>query len=146
MLQNWYRLVNLVAQPLLLLAMDQTLLGCKAIRYGDKYTVSPMRTFYSLIYLIPSHRTPVTSFRRRSDIANERLPTRVDSSSPISPTFPPPSMRRGSEDGINMEMLIKKTLSEDVDDGGYVQRIADTIAKERPPVGRPRALKRFETT
>ncbi|KAF4566089.1 hypothetical protein EYR40_002095 [Pleurotus pulmonarius] len=83
---------------------------------------------------------------RRSDIANERLPTRVDSSSPVSPTFPPPSMRRGSEDGINMEMLIKKTLSEDVDDGGYVQRIADTIAKERPPVGRPRALKRFETT
>ncbi|KAJ8488250.1 hypothetical protein ONZ45_g14019 [Pleurotus djamor] len=65
---------------------------------------------------------------RRSDIANERLP-KMDQSSPTSPIFPPPSMRRGSqEEGIDMEMLIRKTLQEDADDGG------------------PRALKRFETT
>ncbi|KAL0959361.1 hypothetical protein HGRIS_014615 [Hohenbuehelia grisea] len=83
---------------------------------------------------------------RRSDLLNEKLPTKMPES-PMSATFPPPSMRRGSgDDSITMEMLIKKTLEEESEDGGLVDRIASTIARERPPTGRPRALKRHETT
>jgi serine/threonine-protein phosphatase 2B catalytic subunit len=45
-----------------------------------------------------------------------------------------------------MEALIRRTLEDDnVDEGGVVDRIAEQIARERAPHGRPRALKRHET-
>jgi serine/threonine-protein phosphatase 2B catalytic subunit len=47
-----------------------------------------------------------------------------------------------------MEALIRRTLEDDgegVDEGGVVDRIAEQIARERAPQGKPRALKRFET-
>ncbi|KAI0916645.1 hypothetical protein AcV5_003073 [Taiwanofungus camphoratus] len=99
---------------------------------------------------------------RRSDMANERLPTYAASA---LPSVPVPSMRlpglsmrsqnlngnaSGSEDGeeeqISMEALIRRALEEEgVDDGGLVEKLAERIARGRRPTGRPRALKRFET-
>ena len=52
---------------------------------------------------------------------------------------------RRSSDGMDMEDLIKKTLEEDNDEGGVVERIADSIAKGRMPVSRPSGLKRHGT-
>lgn len=52
-------------------------------------------------------------------------------------------------EGLNMEMLIKKTLEEeDEDSDGIVERLAERIARTRrgERVGRPQALKRHETT
>jgi len=47
---------------------------------------------------------------------------------------------------MGMEALIRQTLEDDnVDEGGVVDRIAEQIARERAPQGRPRPLKRFET-
>ena len=46
----------------------------------------------------------------------------------------------------NREELIKKALEEDDDGDNVVERLADRIARSRKPQGRPRALKRFETT
>ena len=45
-----------------------------------------------------------------------------------------------------MEYLIKKTLEEEEDDSGVVERLAEKIARGRKPTGRPRPLKRHETT
>ncbi|TRM56652.1 Metallo-dependent phosphatase-like protein [Schizophyllum amplum] len=83
---------------------------------------------------------------RRSDLINERLPEYDP-----SPTIFPASMRlpgrRGSGDeGINMEFLIKKTLEEESQDSGVVERLAEKIARGRKVTGRPRPLKRHETT
>lgn len=52
--------------------------------------------------------------------------------------------RLGS-DNVNMEMLIRKALAEDLalDDGGVVERLAERIARGR--VARPAALKRHGT-
>ncbi|KAF9070500.1 Metallo-dependent phosphatase-like protein [Rhodocollybia butyracea] len=92
---------------------------------------------------------------RRSDLMNERLPIFEPDSSPTAPSptamFPPPSMRvpgrrSTSGEGLNMEMLIKRTLEEEGDDTGIVERLADKIARGRRPTGRPQPLKRFETT
>lgn len=92
---------------------------------------------------------------RRSDLMNERLPVfEPDSSPSASPTtmFPPPSMRLPSRragsmgEGLNMEMLIKKTLEEDEDDSPIVERLAERIARGRRVTGRPQPLKRHETT
>lgn len=82
-------------------------------------------------------------FRRRSDIQNERLPT---FNPEVAPSFSGPSMRRGSaEEGMSMEYLIKKTLEEEEEEGGLVERIADKIARGRRMTSRPSALKRHGT-
>ncbi|EPQ51453.1 Metallo-dependent phosphatase [Gloeophyllum trabeum ATCC 11539] len=82
---------------------------------------------------------------RRSDLVNERLP---EFSPPPShfPLVPAPSMRlqKAGSPG-NMEVLIKRVL-EETEDGDVVEHIADRIAQGRRVTGRPRALKRFETT
>jgi serine/threonine-protein phosphatase 2B catalytic subunit len=44
-----------------------------------------------------------------------------------------------------MELLIKKTLEEEEEAGGTVERLADRIARGRRVTGRPMPLKRFET-
>ncbi|KAF9044331.1 serine/threonine-protein phosphatase 2B catalytic subunit [Panaeolus papilionaceus] len=85
---------------------------------------------------------------RRVDKLNERLPEFDAHAHHHSTVFPPPSMRfphRRSSDGMDMEDLIKKTLEEDNDEGGVVERIADSIAKGRMPVSRPSGLKRHGT-
>jgi len=81
-----------------------------------------------------------------SDIANERLP-QFDYNSAAG-LVPVPSMRMPGLDGSgNMEALIRRALEEEgIDDGGVVERLADRIARDRRATGRPRALKRFETT
>jgi len=77
---------------------------------------------------------------RRFDIANERLPEFDPAASPG--IFPSPSTRPR----MGMEALIRQTLEDDnVDEGGLVDRIAEQIARERAPQGRPRPLKRYET-
>ncbi|KIM43487.1 hypothetical protein M413DRAFT_381895 [Hebeloma cylindrosporum] len=85
---------------------------------------------------------------RRSDIANERLPE-FDAQRPT--IFPVPSMRSparrsSAEDGMDMEDLIKRTLEEDVDDGGVVEKLAEKIARGRSVASRPSGLKRHGTT
>ncbi|KAF5381810.1 hypothetical protein D9615_005581 [Tricholomella constricta] len=82
---------------------------------------------------------------RRVDMLNERLPE--FNVAPAPTMFPGPSMRRGSMDseGMTMEYLIKKTLEEEEEDGGYVERIADKIAQGRTITTRPSALKRHGT-
>ena len=73
-------------------------------------------------------------------MGNERLP-KFDPVGTKDPLVTAPSMRQE-----NMEELIKKALEEDKDGDGVVERLADRIARGRKPQGRPRALKRFETT
>ena len=85
---------------------------------------------------------------RRSDIANERLPE-FDAQRPT--IFPVQSMRSparrsSAEDGMDMEELIKRTLEEDVDDGGVVEKLAEKIARGRNVASRPSGLKRHGTT
>jgi serine/threonine-protein phosphatase 2B catalytic subunit len=46
---------------------------------------------------------------------------------------------------MTMEFLIKKTLEEEEEEGGVVERIADKIARGRRITGRPSALKRHGT-
>jgi serine/threonine-protein phosphatase 2B catalytic subunit len=58
--------------------------------------------------------------------------------------FAGPSMRRGSADS-GMEILIKKTLEEEGDEGGVVERIAEKIARGRRIAERPGALRRHGT-
>ncbi|KAJ7348162.1 Metallo-dependent phosphatase-like protein [Mycena albidolilacea] len=100
---------------------------------------------------------------RRSDLLNERLPdlppllssTASSPSSPAggSPAPSPlvPSMRiPGRGDDLNMEFLIKKTLSDDAAGGGddSVERLAERIAFRSGSGGagrRPAGLKRHET-
>jgi len=77
---------------------------------------------------------------RRSDMGNERLP-KYDPTSSKDPLVTAPSMRQEG-----MEDLIKKALEEDEDGDSVVERLADRIARGRKPQGRPRALKRYETT
>jgi len=77
---------------------------------------------------------------RRSDMGNERLPE-FDASGSKDLLMTAPSMRQE-----NMEELIKKALEEEDDGDSVVERLADSIARHRKPQGRPRALKRFETT
>ena len=94
-------------------------------------------------YFLIQHRLRWLTGRlasRRSDMGNERLP-QYNSSDPKDPLITAPSMRQE-----NMEELIKKALEEDEDGDGVVERLADRIARGRKPQGRPRALKRFETT
>ncbi|CAA7262516.1 unnamed protein product [Cyclocybe aegerita] len=83
---------------------------------------------------------------RRSDIANERLPEFDHQRSAI---FPVPSMRltsRRSSDGMDMEDLIKRTMEEENEEGGVVERLAERIARGRSITGKPAPLKRFDTT
>ena len=56
-------------------------------------------------------------------------------------------MRRGSGDGegMTMEYLIKKSLEEEGDEGGTVERISEKLAKGRMLMSRPAALKRHGT-
>lgn len=85
---------------------------------------------------------------RRSDMMNERIPTFEPT---VPGTFPVPSMRypgrRGSAEGegFDMDTLIRRTLEEN-DASGVVERLAEKLAKERKPTGRPMPLKRHETT
>lgn len=80
--------------------------------------------------------------RRRLDLRNERLP---EFNPNIAPTlFSGPSMRRGSTDS-GMELLIKKTLDEEGDEGDVVERIAERLARGRRITERPSALKRHGT-
>ena len=44
-----------------------------------------------------------------------------------------------------MEELIRRTLNDD-EEGGVVERLAERIARGRKPTGKPRPLKRHETT
>lgn len=80
---------------------------------------------------------------------NERLPQFDPNTS--SSMFPTPSMRmnsrRNSGDAgeMNMEFLIKKTLEDENEEGGTVERLAEKIAQGRRLTGRPAALKRHET-
>jgi len=57
-----------------------------------------------------------------------------------------PARRSTAEDGMDMEDLIKRTLEEDADDGGVVERLAEKIARGRSTVSRPSGLKRHGTT
>ncbi|KAI0644098.1 Metallo-dependent phosphatase [Trametes meyenii] len=100
---------------------------------------------------------------RASDIANERMPRFDYTALPSIPLVPVPSMRipglelasGGStpvgeepppEGRRNMEELIKRALEEEgLGDGGMVERLADKIARGGRS-GRPRGLKRFETS
>ncbi|KAH7908794.1 Metallo-dependent phosphatase-like protein [Hygrophoropsis aurantiaca] len=86
---------------------------------------------------------------RRSDMLNERLPTfHAESSGNDFPVIPAPSMRRrgsGEIEGMSMEELIRRTLTEEGTDSGVVERLADRIARGRKVTGRPMPLKRFET-
>ncbi|KAF9653553.1 Metallo-dependent phosphatase [Thelephora ganbajun] len=77
---------------------------------------------------------------RRSDMSNERLPNfdLVNSKDPLTTA---PSMRQEKT-----EDLIKKALEEDEEGDSVVERLADRITRGRKPQGRPRGLKRFETT
>ena len=77
---------------------------------------------------------------RRSDMTNERLP-KYDPAGSKEALVTAPSMRQE-----NMDELIKKAMEEDKDGDGAVERLADRIARGRKPQGRPRALKRYETT
>jgi len=77
---------------------------------------------------------------RQSDMTNERLPM-FDASGSKDTLVTAPSLRQE-----NREELIKKALEEDDDGDNVVERLADRIARSRKPQGRPRALKRFETT
>lgn len=85
---------------------------------------------------------------RRSDMMNERIPTFEP---PVPGAFPVPSMRypgrRGSAEGegLNMEALIRRTLEENDDAEGAVERLAERLAKGRRVTGRPMPLKRHET-
>lgn len=120
----------------------------RAIKSDDIFIVSPTREldFSDILKLLI---LMLVTDRRRSDEANERLPEFNPNAS--ATIFPVPSMRisgrrnSGDGDGMNMEVLIKKTLEEDEDDGGVVERLADRIARGRRVTGRPRALKRHET-
>ena len=47
---------------------------------------------------------------------------------------------------MDMEDLIKRTLEEDADDGGVVEKLAEKIARGRSAASRPSALKRHGTT
>ncbi|KAI0317847.1 Metallo-dependent phosphatase [Amylostereum chailletii] len=47
---------------------------------------------------------------------------------------------------VAMEELIRRTLNEDEEDGGVVERLAERISRGRKATGRPRPLKRHETT
>jgi len=47
---------------------------------------------------------------------------------------------------MDMEELIKRTLKEDVDDGGVVEKLAEKIARGRSVASRPSGLKRHGTT
>ena len=96
-----------------------------------------MRTSLSLGFKppVPLTKRPVS---RRSDMGNERLPV-FDPAGDNLVTAP--SMRQE-----NMEELIKKALEENKDGNSVVDNLADKIARSRKPQGRPRALKRFETT
>ncbi|TFK50532.1 Metallo-dependent phosphatase [Heliocybe sulcata] len=82
---------------------------------------------------------------RRSDIVNERLPEFTPEPTSF-PSVPAPSMRmqKAGTSG-NMEVLIRRVL-EETEDGDIVETIADRISQGRRVTGRPRALKRFETT
>ncbi|THH18145.1 hypothetical protein EW146_g2790 [Bondarzewia mesenterica] len=110
---------------------------------------------------------------RRLDQANERLP-QFDYTPTSYPLVSVPSMRQpllqrsytsggstptgeGEEEagppgawphppGMDTEALIHRTLAEDDGDGGVVERLAERIARGRKPTGRPRPLKRHETT
>jgi len=73
-------------------------------------------------------------------MGNERLPE-FDAAGSKDSLVTAPSMKQE-----NMEELIKKALEEDEDGDSVVERLADRIARGRRPQGRPRALKRFETT
>lgn len=54
--------------------------------------------------------------------------------------------RNVDADGRPMEALIRKALVEEgLDDGGLVERIAEKIARGGV-AGRPKGLKRYETT
>lgn len=119
-------------------------LGVQANRnihtFADAYVITLEFLHFKVFNFYPS---------RRSDIVNERLPQfQAPSEAPVM--FPTPSMRphrRGSAEGeeLNMEYLIKKTLEEDIDEGGLVERLADRIARGRNAAGRPSPLKRFGT-
>ncbi|KAH7922000.1 Metallo-dependent phosphatase [Leucogyrophana mollusca] len=86
---------------------------------------------------------------RRSDLLNERLPTfHAESSDNDFPVIPAPSMRRrgsGELDGMSMEELIRRTLTDEESESGVVERLAERIARGRKVTGRPMPLKRFET-
>lgn len=79
---------------------------------------------------------------RRSDLMNERLPQAIPNNHSLTPI----NMRRDSDGGLNMEVLIKRTLEDNGDEGGVVERLAERIARGRNVTGRPMPLKRFETT
>jgi len=82
---------------------------------------------------------------RRSDMVNERLPEFTPQPTSF-PLVPAPSMRmQKSGNAGNMEVLIKRVLEES-EAGDVVETIADRIAQGRRVNGRPRTLKRFETT
>jgi serine/threonine-protein phosphatase 2B catalytic subunit len=100
-----------------------------------------MRAYTSLLsFIFPINLSLLC--RRRLDIQNERLP---EFNPDIAPTmFSGPSMRRGSTDS-GMELLIKKTLEEEGEEGGVVERIAEKIARGRRITERPAALKRHGT-
>ena len=116
--------------------------ACRVTKSDGISTVSTMRKLLFSLSLF--QQIVEITCSRRFDIANERLPEFDPSASPG--IFPAPSMRRSETE--NMELLIKRTLEDDDEDegDGVVDRIADRIAMERLPQGRPRALKRFETT
>ena len=130
-------------------------------RVSDGFLVSLLsnpQTLQRFSYKPPTHpphtthhttSNPTPNNSRRSDIANERLPEFDAHQRPT--IFPVPSMRSPArrstaEDGMDMEDLIKRTLEEDADDGGVVERLAEKIARGRSAASRPTGLKRHGTT
>jgi len=166
---------GLLGRRLRLADLGRTRLVCRVQGSIGAFVLLPMRTCSFLIYAMsshflmasslslcpvpqtlesssykpPTHITHLQPNSRRSDIANERLPEFDAHQRPT--IFPVPSMRSPArrstaEDGMDMEDLIKRTLEEDADDGGVVERLAEKIARGRSTVSRPSGLKRHGTT
>ncbi|VDB96282.1 unnamed protein product [Peniophora sp. CBMAI 1063] len=88
----------------------------------------------------PSMRAPLmTHLQQRAG-----TPTRSGASTPSEEASTTPTDVPGAWPGT-MEELIRRTLNDD-DEGGVVERLAERISRSRRPTGKPRPLKRHETT
>jgi len=113
---------------------------------GCDETVSPLgvRLGPNVLGVHGNHTFTNFNEARKYDIANERLPN-FDYDTRNGPSVGVSSMRPLGD--TNMEELIKKVMLETENElgAGVVEKLADRIARDRRPQGRPRALKRFET-
>ncbi|KAI0079208.1 Metallo-dependent phosphatase, partial [Panus rudis PR-1116 ss-1] len=87
---------------------------------------------------------------RRSDLANERLPTYTPPSIPLvsapSMKFPSGSEGDGVPHGQDLNALVKKVLEEEgMDDDVMANRIAEKIIRANKPSERPGRMRRYDT-